>query len=434
MDVRAIAYVMGMTDRVALLLRRAGFGPTAGELDVARRDGAEATAARMTARAVRDHDSHDLSILDLGPDADSFLPDNPQPADRTTALKLRKQQSDLLLRWWLDRMVIAGDQVGEKLVFFWHGHWATALKKVSSPQMMLRQQRVFREAADFAAMSRAMVTDPALLYWLDGHLNSKDAPNENFARELMELFMLGIGNYSERDVKEAGRALTGYWVDFVHTRSVFNKDAHDGSKKTILGKTSGFSPAELINHFLSRRACPEFIAARLWFRFASSTTPPPPDVKARMVAAFPDPRAMLRALFLHEAFAATAGTMVKQPVEWFAGALRQLSVRPKDFSDSVFAHMYSGLNRMGQLPLQPPSVGGWPHGIAWLTPAAAQARLDVASKLAELTDVGVRTPDDLARVLAVDIWTNRTFAALKGVKDVRQMLTLGLCSPEYLVS
>jgi uncharacterized protein (DUF1800 family) len=318
---------MGMTDRVALLLRRAGFGPTSGELAAARRDGVEATAARMTSRAVRDHDAETLSVLDLGPDADAFLPDKVRPEDRTAALKMRKEQSDLLVRWWLDRMTIAGDQVGERLVFFWHGHWATALKKVTSPQMMLKQQRVFREATDFAAMAHALVTDPALLYWLDGHLNSKNAPNENFARELMELFMLGIGNYTEHDVKEAGRALTGYWVDFVHTRSVFNKGAYDATKKTILGKTAVFPPSELIGHFLSRRACPEFIAARMWFRYASSTTPIPPDVRQRMVAVFPDARAMLKTLFLDDAFTATAGTMVKQPVEWFIGALRQVGVR-----------------------------------------------------------------------------------------------------------
>jgi uncharacterized protein (DUF1800 family) len=153
-----------------------------------------------------------------------------------------------------------------------------------------------------------------------------------------------------------------------------------------------------------------------------------------MVAAFPFPNLMLKALFSDEAFQRTAGQLVKQPIEWFVGALRQLRIRPAGFSSAVLQDMLFGLRGLGQMPFAPPSVGGWPSGAAWLTPATAQVRLGMAATLAEMAAIPRLTVENLADILAIDTWTDRTYAALKGISEPRRLLTLGLVSPEYLVT
>jgi uncharacterized protein (DUF1800 family) len=185
---------------------------------------------------------------------------------------------------------------------------------------------------------------------------------------------------------------------------------------------------------LTQESCPRFIAARLWFRYGSSTKPLPKGLQEKMVRAFPAPMAMLRVLLADEAFQTTAGTMVKQPVEWLVGALRQLGVRPANLTPEVREAVRHDLESLGQLPFAPPNVGGWPSGGAWLTSAAAQVRLRLAGRIAEQAPIDQLTPESLAYLLGVDRWTNRTYAVLRSTQDRRQLLTLGLVSPEYLVT
>jgi uncharacterized protein (DUF1800 family) len=428
-----LPYVDGMTDGVALLLRRATFGPTSFELATARRAGYAATLSSLTTATRPDRGAAASPLPDLGLDPYSSMP-NPTPKQQATADGIRRQQYEVITRWWLDRMTVADHQLTEKLLFFWQGHWATSIDKVMSPQLMLRQHMTLRSSPDFATMARAMVRDPALVYWLDGQTNTKTAPNENLGRELMELFMLGIGNYTERDVKEAGRALTGWWVNLGGEISDFDPQRHDFSTKTILGQTADFTALSLVDQLLRQPACPRFIARRLWFRYASSTNPMPASTEATMIGEFPVPVRMLRALFADEAFQATGGQLVKQPIEWLIGALRQLGMRPSALKIDDFRQVVDGLTDLGQVPFAPPSVGGWPAGAAWLTSAAVQVRLGVAWKIAELASTVPTTPDGLADTLAIDTWSDRTYAALRSVSDPRLLLTLGLASPEYLVS
>jgi uncharacterized protein (DUF1800 family) len=299
---------------------------------------------------------------------------------------------------------------------------------------MLRQQRVFREAPEFATMARQMVVDLALVAYLDGHENTREAPNENLARELMELFMLGVGNYTERDVKEAGRALTGWYLIFAKELCGFDPTRHDAGAKTILGATRNFEAVSLVDHLLAQEACPRFIASRLWFRYGSSSVALPDALRATMVGAFPNPFAMLHAMCGDEAFQTTRGTMVKQPVEWLVGALRQLGLRPGTMAGDTFDTLVDGLRRLGQVPFAPPNVGGWPAGTSWLTSAAAQVRLDLAGTLVEAVTVDKLTLDELAGRLCIDTWSNQTHSVLRDVRDPRQLLALGLVSPEYLVT
>jgi uncharacterized protein (DUF1800 family) len=422
-----------MADRVALLLRRAGFGPPASALTAARQAGYAATVEAMVTPAGPDAGAKAAPVPKLGLDPYASMP-HPTLAQKATADAVRRAQTAVVTRWWIDRMVVADHQGVEKLLWFWHGHWATSIEKVMSPQFMLRQHVTLREAGTFEAMTRAMVVDPALVYWLDGHTNAKQAPNENLARELMELFLLGIGRYTEQDVKEAGRALTGWWVNLGIEASVLDRSKHDDTDKTILGVTANFDAQRLADLLLRQEACPRFLAARLWFRYGSSNDPLPRSTEDAMVAAFPSVPAMLRALFLDDAFLASAGRMVKQPVEWLIGAMRQLRLRPSALSDADFTTVLAGLSDLGQLPLYPPSVGGWPSGASWLTPFSAQVRFGLAQTLARLAGSRPRSPESLADMLAIDVWTDRTYAVLREVTDPTLQLTIGLSSPEYLVT
>ncbi|HLL64497.1 MAG TPA: DUF1800 domain-containing protein [Micromonosporaceae bacterium] len=423
-----------MSDSVSLLLRRACFGPTAPELAKATRVGYAATVANLVAPAGPDRGAGAAPTPNIGRDPFDDLA-TPTAEQRMAAEALRAEQSETILRWWLDRLTVADHQTHEKLHFFWHGHWATSMRKVGSPQFMLAQHLKIRSSPELTAMARKMVTDPALVSWLDGQTNTSQAPNENLGRELMELFLLGIGNYTEQDVKEAGRALTGWKIDLgvPETAIFFSKD-HDGGAKTVLGTTAKFDANTLVDHLVKQPSCARFIASRLWFRYASSTASIPESTREKMVAAFPVAISMLRVLFEDEEFRSGRHEMVKQPVEWLVGAMRQLKIRPANLSKPAFRKILQGLNGLGQVPFAPPSVGGWPSGTAWLTSAAAQIRLDVAGTIAEQAHVERLTAEELAHTLCLQTWTDRTYSALKDVTNPGHLLLLGLCSPEYLVN
>ena len=415
------------------MLRRAGFGPTARELTAARLAGYSATLSTLLEPPGPDVAASSAPMPALGRDPYADRP-NPTPAQRISADDTRRAQLTLIAQWWLDRMTVANHQAVEKLLFFWQGHWATSVTKVKSAQLMLAQHRTIRDARDVADLTHRMVIDPALIYWLDGQLNTKAGSNENLGRELMELFTLGIGNYAEPDIKEAGRALTGWRIDLGAERTFFDPTAHDDGPKTILGSTAAHTAESLVELLLKQRAAPRFIAERLWYRYGSSTRPIPDGLREAMAAAFPVPMSMLRVLFQDDAFAATRGTMVKQPIEWLVGAMRQLDLRAANVPAATFAQLADGLGGLGQRPFAPPSVGGWPSGAAWLTSAAAMVRLSLAGKLANLAIDGRLTPEEVADRLGIEKWTDRTYAALRDVGNARLLMTLGLVSPEYLVT
>jgi uncharacterized protein (DUF1800 family) len=306
--------------------------------------------------------------------------------------------------------------------------------KFRNAGLMLTQHRTLRDARDFVDMAHRMSVDPALADWLDGPLNKKGAPNENLAREMCELFVLGIGQYTEKDVKEAARALTGFRVDLGAARLAFTPKDHDDGVKTILGSTARFDARGLMDLLLKQKACAPFIATRLWYRYASPTQPIPPDLREKMAAEFPAPMAMLRVLLESDAFRGTRNSMAKQPIEWLVGAMRQLGLRPASLPDDLITNLIGGLGEMGQRPFRPPSVGGWPAGTAWLTAAAAQIRLGMAAKLTSVLELGRLSPEETAYILGIEKWTDRTYALLKDAKESRQLLILGLVSPEYVVT
>jgi uncharacterized protein (DUF1800 family) len=418
-----------MADDVTLLLRRATFGPRPAEVAAARAAGYAGTVD---------------ALLRTAPDLGGLPALGPEP-DRKDA-KARRDQVQQITLWWLDRMATAAHPFGERLTFFWHGHWATSVQKVRSARMMLAQNQTFRAygRGDFRELAQRMVVDPALLVWLDAGQNSRKAPNENLGRELMELFTLGVGHYTETDVREAARALTGWRVDRAAGTAALVPARHDTGSKTILGHAGDYDAHGLIDLLVTQPVSAAFVAARLWFRYAGGT--PSPATAARLTSAYGagrDVTALLRALFTDPAFTGTAGQLVTQPVEWAVGACRQLGVRPAGLPASRQRQLLAALRGMGQVPFTPPSVGGWPAGGAWLTTAATQARLQFAQLLVAAAGSTGLAPvasaaDRVAAVgslLAVDEWTPRTRAVLSAAaSDPARLVTLALVSPEYVVS
>ena len=419
---------------VALLLRRTGFGTTGAEVEAAAARGYEATVA---------------ALLDPGPDPGAAAtpppdlgdePERPGKDDkdaRKAANREIKARSQTLALWWLDRMVRVRQPLVERLTFSWHGHWATSIQKVRSPAMMLAQNETLRAhgRGDFRELARAMVRDPALLVWLDGQRNKKGKPNENLARELMELFTVGVGHYSETDVREAARALTGWRVDRARATAAPVPKQHDDGSKTVLGVTADLDDRGLVDLLTARPESAAHVATRLWARHGSAALPA--ATLDRLLAAYGpgrDVTALLRAMFLDPAFRADRSSLVASPVEYVVGVHRALRL-PVPRDGKAGRVLLGTLEALGQVPFRPPSVGGWPGGVAWLSTAATRERLTFAGAAAKRADLtGITSPDAAAHLLGVDAWTPRTLAALKGAAaDPARLVTLALISPEYLV-
>ncbi|MCF7547846.1 DUF1800 family protein [Pseudonocardia sp. WMMC193] len=364
--------------------------------------------------------------------------DAKDPAVKAAAEKALSAQNSLAVRWWVDRMVSSPTPLVEKVTWFWHGHFATGAGMVRSAGLMVAQNQTLRALGlgGFEPLAQAMVVDPAMVVWLNGNQNRAGAPNENLGRELMELFVLGVGNYTEPDVKEAARALTGWTVDRDRMRAVVDPKRFDAGPKTVLGAPVSDAHS-LVAMLVARPESARFVVARVWARFVSDT-PPPPDVVERLVAAFGagrDVRALLGAVVAEPLFADPGSQLVKQPVEWAVGLMRAVGVRPAELADKDWAGVQDALGRLGQVPFQPPSVGGWPAGQAWLTTGAALARLSLAQVVARNVGEPPRTIEEAGAMLGVAAWSPRTRAALDHVRsDPRQLLAVAATSPEYVVS
>jgi uncharacterized protein (DUF1800 family) len=307
---------------------------------------------------------------------------------------------------------------------------------------MLAQNETFRRLGlgPFADLAQALVVDPAMLLWLDGDDNRVGAANENLARELMELFTLGIGHYDEIDVREAARSLTGWTVRADSGRAELVAKRRDEGAKRVFGKTGRYTAQSLITLILDRPESPEFVVGRVWFRLVAAQ-PPAADVLGRLVAAFRrDTRSLLRALASEAAFRDSANVLVKQPVDWAVGLMRALGVTPRDLNEKQTGTLLRSLRGLGQVPFRPPSVGGWPAGGAWLTTAAWPSRLDLAKLVAERADLktalgGADRVEGVRRLLGVDSWSDRTKSALEKVSgNPVQLVVVAACAPEYVVS
>jgi uncharacterized protein (DUF1800 family) len=340
-------------------------------------------------------------------------------------------------------MVAVENPLVEKLTFGWHNHFATSATKVRSAAMLSAQNTTFRAKGRgrFSDLAEAMVVDPALLLWLDGQQNTVKAPNENLSREFMELFTLGrSGGYTEQDVREGARALTGWTLDRQQGTATFVPRRHDANSKTVLGTTANLDATGFVGVLLNQPTSAPFLATR-WWQLLAGPTAPPSDALDRMVAAYGPERdlaALFRVMLTDGAYATTAGSLVVSPVEWVVGAMRSLHVTT---DDDTLKKAVGAMRALGQLPFFPPNVSGWPAGQAWLSTASATTRVQTAAFLARAGDLhSVHDAPTSGRVAAVahllgiPAFSNRTLGELTThTNDPQRLVAMALVSPENLV-
>ncbi len=357
--------------RVAHLHRRAGFMAPWAVLQRDVRDGPDASIARLLEGEPTASDGRPASEFDgLADEMARQL----APGAALTRLQAL----------WLYRMVFTGHPLRERMILFWHNHFATSQTKVQNAALMQRQHDLLREHAlgDFSALLRAIGQDAAMLTWLDAKENRKAHPNENYAREVMELFTLGRGHYSEKDVQEAARAFTGWFVIRDACQEV--PAQHDGGAKSVLGRSGKLDGGDIPEILLAQPACAEFVCGKLVKAFVSETDAISPALVAPLAKAFRDakydvkvPLAMIlkSSLFFD---ASARRHRIKSPVEFVVGTIRALEiVKPTVQADALA----EGCAGMGQGLFAPPSVAGWEGGPAWANSTTMLHRTNFALAL-----------------------------------------------------
>ncbi len=316
----------------------------------------------------------------------------PYRPDMTQEERMKANRRELVERglelrtWWVAEMLSTPSPFTERMTLFWHNHFATSQQKSRSATLMYRQNVLFRKysTGNFAAMLREVGKDPAMLIYLDGAQNRKGAPNENFAREVMELFTLGEGHYTEQDVKEAARAFTGWSIDGDTGEFRFRRAIHDDGVKKVLGQEGRFNGDDMITILLQQPATSEFVVGKLWREFVSPDANGAADTAAvkklagNWRAANYEIKPLLREMLMSDAFWApeNRAVLVKSPVDLVIGSLRQFRFSAED--PAPFAVI---LRQLGQDLFNPPNVKGWPGGDAWLNTTTLLARKGFLNRL-----------------------------------------------------
>ena len=443
--------------KAAHLLNRAGFGPTAADVEKVRAMGPQrAVESLLDFPDAPAEESTPDSLPDLS--AIAGLPASLRQVQNMLAGKSPEEQKELrmkvnaanqevlqaMMNWWMTRMATGPYPLQEKLTLLWHGHFTSSAKDEHTVLLMWRQNELIRRmaAGNFHEFVRSISRDPAMLDYLNNNENRKAHPNENYARELMELFTLGIGNYTETDVKEGARAFTGWGHD--GDNFVFRPAQHDAGIKTFLGQRGNFDGDNIIDIILSRPASHRYVGTKLYKWFVSE------DVDDSLSAALGDAlvasrfeiRPMLRLILNSTGFysSSTIGVQVKSPVQLMVGTSRQLGIA------LPVQGLRNSLQQMGQIPLMPPNVKGWPGGRMWINTSTLFVRYNAAVMLAGGDVQGLRGGTSAEAV--VDEWVDRLIHrpidpsqrkvlidSLAGRPDrpdaVRKMVQLIVSMPEY---
>ena len=426
---------------MAHLHRRLGFGGTPSQL--AQAGSAYSSTLDQLLSPSGPDGADGLPIPDLTP---AYFGPTPTAEQRTKIQQQTSVQGRQLTLWWLDRMVATSQPAVEKLTWLWHGLFATSNEKVGSPQLMMQQNRRMRQGAlgNFETLVQGMFTDPAMMVWLDSNTNRKGKPNENFSRELMELFTLGIGNYSDLDVREGARAFTGWVVDSAAVSTQLVRAQADYDTKTFLGRTGTFRGEDVVALLTHEPSSAVHVTHRLWSRLAWPVGRDHPVIAelAPRYAADLDLARLVRSIVTHPQFvSAEARTgLVKEPVEWVIGILRALGLSATRMQSGA-APVLTTLDLLGQTPFYPPSVGGWPQNTYWLSTQASLARQRFAQSVAAVADLswldsvaGPQRVDALGMRLGIDRWSPTTAAALATLRSSTSLVTVALTSPEFVLN
>jgi uncharacterized protein (DUF1800 family) len=358
--------------RVVHLHRRAGFAATWGEVQRDLKAGPRASVDRLLKG-------------EAGASAPG-VPDNfADTANLLADAAVSARDAGRLKAWWIYRMFFGPDPLRERLTLQWHNHFATSNLKVRDLAAMWRQNELLRKHAldKFATLLQAVVKDPAVLIYLDAQLNRKGHPNENLAREIMELFTLGVGNYTEKDVKEAARALTGWVIE--KDAFAFQPARHDTGVKTILGQTGKWSGDDLVKILLEHPATAKRLAFRLCEVFFGEKGPGEKALDALADGLRTHDLDLgwgVETILRSQAFFATEnlGTRVAGPVEFIIASARRLELFDDPPSTLLLADWAA---RLGQDLFYPPNVGGWPGGTRWISTRTMISRANFAAALVE---------------------------------------------------
>jgi hypothetical protein len=353
--------------KVGHLYRRAAFGATSPDLESAREKGPEKTIALLLSGGAG------LEEFDrrMKPLADTIAKGN---------------AGGQLRAWWLTRMLYSPHPLQEKMTLFWHNHFATSNAKVQNARFMLGQYNLLRKYAlgSFAKLLREMSYDPAMLVWLDGKDSRKGNPNENYARELMELFSLGIGHYTEKDIREAARAFTGWTIAGAEPH--FNKGQHDSGEKTVLGQKGKWGPEDIVRICLEQQSAPFFIVGKLYRFLVSDTDKPSRELLQPLAGQFVksgfDTSALVKTMISSNLFFSEDAyrKKIKSPVDFALGIVKGLEGR---IGATALA---AALEQLGQNLFNPPSVKGWDGGTAWLNGQTLLYRQNLALALTSTED------------------------------------------------
>lgn len=358
----------GKREQIAHLLRRAGFGAAPGEIETYSALGIEGAVDRL------------LNFQTIP---------NTQMDQRIAAAHFDFNTPQGTLNWWLARMTYSAHPLEEKMTLFWHGLLTSSFRKVGGKRgfQFLKKNNDFLRQNAFARFDdllAGITIDPAMLIWLDGNNSKVGAPNENFAREEMELFSMGVGNYTQDDIEQSARALTGWRVSPLTGGAVFVPRQHDNTSKTFLGQTGNFDYKDIARIICEQAVTPKFLATRLW-RFFAYQNPTVADIQP-LVDAYHNHnhsvKAMMQALLTSPAFYSSQAyrARIKSPIEFVVGAFRNLGLVGIERGKNVLA----ALEVMGQAPYNPPNVAGWPGDQAsgnWMNTGAWIIRVNAVNAL-----------------------------------------------------
>ncbi len=431
-------------ERVQLLLWRAGFGATPAQVDAATTKGYPQAVEDVLTYPDAAATPPPLPLWPTTPA--TFLGADEQANYQRARLTYQKAIQDarqngnrMLLSWWADLLRTSTTPLQENLTLFWHNHFATSLDKVDRPAYMLQQNQLLRTMGmgKFVDLLIAISKDPAMLVWLDGQSNVKGHPNENWSREVMELFTLGIGNYTEQDVREGARAATG-WTLASDGKVAFNPQRFDSGTKTILGQSGNLSMDDFSRLLANRPETAKRTAKKLFVWFVGDD---PSDAElAPLLDTWQttggEIRSVLRTLFLSDAFTPERATTahIKNPVAWSVGILRSLSV---DLTGEQVANLMAAQD---MTIFRPPNVGGWPNGTAWISPSNQVLRFNLAGNL--VTKAGMLSgkaddtfiteiADRLGGLTIPDELRGKLIALGSGTEGKRAITQILLAGPSY---
>ena len=345
--------------RAGHLLRRTVFGPTPTEINEAIRSRPEDVVEQL------------LTDQRLPDPPDTWVNEDPFVRPDRDQRRIQREQLDQTRQWWMTLIANQGLSLTEKMTLFWHDHFATQAVDVKRPQLMFKQNTRFRQSAfgNFKTLVLAMNTDPAMLYYLDGRLNRVGKPNENYARELMELFTMGVGNYTEQDVGEASRALTGWVVD--GRRSRLNDSRHDKGQKTILGETGNWNDLSVTRIIFDQPVTARFICRKLYQEFVYHY--PDEHIVDQLAQILRENdyelKPVLETLLLSAHFFddSTIGSKIKSPIDLTAGTARSLGLRVGEGDNLTAEFLVDQAEDLGQKLLDPPNVAGWQGYRSWIS-------------------------------------------------------------------